>query len=89
MFSWRDANGDEERMTIWAPFPADTGYFGSTTAQYMVNYIVEDLDGLLEHLRAEGVWVDEKREDHEYGRFAWIQDPEGRRIELWEPPAHS
>ena len=50
----------------------------------MINYIVEDLDGVLEQLRAEGVWIDQKREDHEYGRFAWIRDPEGTRIELWE-----
>jgi predicted enzyme related to lactoylglutathione lyase len=52
----------------------------------MINYIVEDLDAVLEALRAEGVTVDEKREDHSYGRFGWAMDPEGNRIELWEPP---
>ena len=46
-------------------------------------------DGLLAALHAEGVTVDDKREDHDYGRFAWIVDPEGNRIELWEPPAGS
>ncbi|MDP9025526.1 MAG: VOC family protein [Candidatus Eremiobacteraeota bacterium] len=90
MFAWRDAeNAKEEHMTIWAPFPADTDYFEPTTSPFMVNYIVEDLDGVLEQLRAEGVWIDPKREDHDYGRFAWIRDPEGARIELWEPPAPS
>jgi len=52
----------------------------------MMNFIVEDLDGLLATLREEGVEVDPHREDHDYGRFAWIADPEGNRIELWEPP---
>jgi predicted enzyme related to lactoylglutathione lyase len=52
----------------------------------MLNYRVDDLDGLLAALKAEGVAIDPKREDHEYGRFAWITDPEGNKIELWEPP---
>jgi hypothetical protein len=52
----------------------------------MVNFRVEKLDNLLETLRQEGVLVDPKREDSAYGRFAWIMDPEGNRIELWEPP---
>jgi predicted enzyme related to lactoylglutathione lyase len=52
----------------------------------MVNFRVADLHGLLEQLRAEGVTVDDKTEDSEYGRFGWVMDPEGNRIELWEPP---
>lgn len=51
----------------------------------MLNYRVDDLDALLDALRKEGVAVDPKREDYEYGRFAWITDPEGNEIELWEP----
>ena len=51
----------------------------------MINYRVDDLDAVLEALREEGVWIDEHREDHPYGRFAWIGDPEGNRIELWQP----
>ncbi len=88
MFRWRDAD-DPERIgtTVWAAFPRDTPYFSPGDAPFMINYRVEDLDGLLERLRAEGVWVDEHRENHEYGRFAWIRDPDGNRIELWEPPA--
>jgi predicted enzyme related to lactoylglutathione lyase len=50
---------------------------------------VEDLDGLLEKLRGEGVWIDPNRADYDYGRFAWIMDPEGNGIELWEPPRRS
>jgi predicted enzyme related to lactoylglutathione lyase len=52
----------------------------------MINYRVENLDELLDALRQEGVEIDPKREDFEYGRFAWIMDPEGNKIELWEPP---
>jgi predicted enzyme related to lactoylglutathione lyase len=52
----------------------------------MVNFRVDDLYGLLEQLREEGVTVDEKTEDSEYGRFGWVMDPEGNRVELWEPP---
>jgi predicted enzyme related to lactoylglutathione lyase len=53
----------------------------------MVNFRVDDLAGLLEQLRAAGVEVDERVEQSEYGRFGWITDPEGTRIELWQPPA--
>jgi predicted enzyme related to lactoylglutathione lyase len=72
---------------VWAPFPADTTYFGPGKRGYMVNFRVDDLAGLLEQLRAAGVEVDERVEQSEYGRFGWITDPEGTRIELWQPPA--
>lgn len=87
MLPWRDAQSPEnEHFTVWSPFPRDTKYFGPGDQTYMINYVVEDLDGLLEELRAQGVWIDENREDHPYGRFAWIKDSEGNRMELWEPP---
>ena len=73
-------------MTVWAIFPKDTKYFDPSRAGFMMNFIVEDLDALLATLREEGVEIDPKREDYDYGRFAWIMDPEGNRVELWEPP---
>ncbi|HUB28129.1 MAG TPA: VOC family protein [Terracidiphilus sp.] len=73
-------------MTVFSYFPADSGYFGHGAQQAMVNFRVDDLDALLDQLGAEGIPIDPKREDHPYGRFAWIQDPEGNRVELWEPP---
>jgi predicted enzyme related to lactoylglutathione lyase len=76
------AAGDQ---TVWAPFSADTDYFGSRDQQAMVNYRVRDLDAMLEQLRTAGVDVEEHGEEHEYGRFAWATDPEGNRFELWEP----
>lgn len=72
-------------MTVFAPFPADTHYFGDGSQQSMVNFRVDDLDGLLKQLSDAGVRIDPKREDYSYGRFAWIWDPEGNRIELWQP----
>lgn len=73
-------------MTVFAHFPNETGYFGDAKQQAMVNFRVDGLDALLLQLAATGVRIDPKREDHAYGRFAWIWDPEGNRVELWEPP---
>jgi catechol 2,3-dioxygenase-like lactoylglutathione lyase family enzyme len=79
------ANGESNAKTVWALFEKGSGYLKPSAATFMLNYRVENLDALLEQLRIEGVWIDPKREDHDYGRFAWIMDPEGNRIELWEP----
>jgi predicted enzyme related to lactoylglutathione lyase len=90
MFHWRQAENPKEKgMTVWSIFPWESPYFGPETNSFMVNYRVDDLDALLERLAAEGVEIDPKRENFEYGRFAWIVDPEGNRIELWEPPKGS
>ena len=74
-------------MTVFAHFPADTKYFGDGPQQSMLNFRVHDLDGLLAQLREAGVRIDPLPEDESYGRFAWIWDPEGNRIELWQPLA--
>jgi predicted enzyme related to lactoylglutathione lyase len=90
MFEWRDAmNPEIKGMTVWSIFPRNTSYFGTGAQSAMINYRVENLDGLLELLKQEGVEIDPHREDYDYGRFAWIVDPEGNRIELWEPPKSS
>jgi len=72
-------------MTVFAHFPADTSYFGDGPQQAMVNFRVDDLEALLAQLARAGVRMDSRREEHTYGRFAWIWDPEGNRIELWQP----
>jgi predicted enzyme related to lactoylglutathione lyase len=72
-------------MTVFAHFPLDSRYFGDGAQQSMVNFRVDDLDALLAQLNEAGVRIDPKREDYSYGRFAWIWDPEGNRIELWQP----
>jgi len=72
-------------MTVFAHFSQTTDYFGDQSQQAMVNFRVDDLDQLLTQLTAAGVTIDPHREDFAYGRFAWIWDPEGNRVELWEP----
>ena len=87
LFAWKGGkDGKVQGHTVWSIFPADTKYFGEDGASFMINYRVKDLKGVLAALRREGVDVDPKVEDTDYGRFAWITDPEGNRIELWEPP---
>jgi len=71
-------------MTVFAHFPENTKYFGEGTQQVMVNFRVDDLDALLRKLADAGVRIDPKRDDASYGRFAWIWDPEGNRVELWQ-----
>jgi catechol 2,3-dioxygenase-like lactoylglutathione lyase family enzyme len=73
--------------TVWNAFAADTSYFAPSTAPFMVNYRVDDLHALLAALRSEGCWVDERVEESEFGKFGWVMDPEGNRVELWQPPA--
>ena len=75
-----------QRHTLWSPFPADTDYFAPSEKPFMINFRVTDLRGLLAKLRSEGVQVDERTDESSYGNFGWVMDPEGNRIELWEPP---
>jgi predicted enzyme related to lactoylglutathione lyase len=72
-------------MTLFAHFPVDSSYFGGGPQQAMLNFRVDDLDALLAQLGDAGVRIDPKREDYSYGRFGWIWDPEGNRVELWQP----
>ncbi len=88
IFRWR-AKEDPARFghTVWSPFPENTQYFEPSVAPYMINYRVENLRALLDELRGAGVWVDDRIEESSYGTFGWIRDPEGVRIELWQPPS--
>ena len=72
-------------MTVFAHFSEDTPYFGHGQQKVMVNFRVDDLDLLLEQLDEAGVEIEPKLENFDYGRFAWIRDIEGNRVELWEP----
>ena len=81
--------GDPGPCLVWAPFPADTKYFEPSTAPFMINFRVKDLHAMLAQLRAAGAAVDDKVQEESYGKFGWVIDPEGNRIELWEPPPAS
>jgi catechol 2,3-dioxygenase-like lactoylglutathione lyase family enzyme len=86
-FAWLSCEDpSRELFTVWSVFPSDSNYFDPSAAPFMINYIVDDIDALLAKLGARGARIDPKREDSEYGRFAWIYDPDGNKIELWEPP---
>ena len=76
------ANG----QSTWSVFPATSDYFGPSTSPFMVNYIVDDLDGVLAKARAEGSEPVGEPTNDEYGRFGWLMDPAGVKIELWQPP---
>jgi predicted enzyme related to lactoylglutathione lyase len=86
-FEWSDEVPKGTGATAWSTFPQDTGYFGHGEQAVMINYRVDDMDGLLASLEAAGVWIDPKRQDEVYGRFAWIKDCDGNRVELWQPVA--
>ena len=86
-FHWRELkNPKRAGSTVWSALKADTDYFGSRRQGHMINYRVADLKKMLAQLKKQGVRVDPKIQDSEYGKFAWIKDGEGNRIELWEPP---
>ena len=87
-FIWRENSDPKEQgATIWSPFPSNTKYFKPSKKQFMINLRVGNLKRVLKALRAEGVAVDDRIEESEFGKFGWIMDPEGNRVELWQPPA--
>ncbi len=85
-FYWRDQNNPGRLgHTVWSPYAATTRYFAPSEAPFMINYRVDNLDEMLAQLRAAGAQVMDRVEEHEYGRFGWAIDPEGNKLELWEP----
>jgi len=86
-FQWAGPdNPDGHGTTVWNVFEATSNYFNPSAAPFMVNYRVADLRALIAALRAEGCQVDDKVDESEYGKFGWVIDPDGNKIELWEPP---
>jgi predicted enzyme related to lactoylglutathione lyase len=86
-FTWTDAAGQPTvGTTIWSIGAADGEGFGPGRSPFMINYRVDDLAALLQALRAEGCQVLDKTDDSEYGKFGWVIDPEGHKVELWQPP---
>jgi predicted enzyme related to lactoylglutathione lyase len=86
-FSWADGEGNPVAgTTAWSIVPAESDQFAPSTASFMVNYRVGDLPGVVKALRQEGCNVLGEIEESEYGKFAWVVDPEGNKVELWQPP---
>ncbi len=87
-FSWANADGQPMGgTTVWSIHPDTSDQFAPSKAAFMVNYRVDDLYALVAALKAEGCNVLEKIDDSEYGKFGWVIDPEGNKVELWQPPA--
>lgn len=85
-FEWRHADNPEKRgFSAWSPFPQSTEYFNPTDRDFMINYRVEILEELLRMLKEEGIEILGDMEVYDYGKFGWIIDPDGQKIELWEP----
>ena len=92
--SWGDAHGagfspanlPPNAFTVWSIFPQDTPYFGDVSQACMINLVVDDLDAALKNVALGGATVLPEREDYDYGQFGWIIDPDGNRVELWQPP---
>ena len=83
-FWWKDANGND-CSTQWSPFPEDTDYYNPSEKPFMQNFRVENLERLLNQLKSEGVIIIGTPETYDYGKFGWVLDPEGNKIELWQP----
>jgi predicted enzyme related to lactoylglutathione lyase len=85
-FEWRQIDDSTKKgLTQWTPFAGNTKYFEPSTKDFMINYIVADIEALAEQLKNEGVTILDKIEDSEYGKFIHILDIEGNKIQLWEP----
>ena len=80
-------DGDARAQTVWSPFKAGSDYFAPSTKDFMINFRVDDLDALLGQLAAKGVACVGEPIDEGYGKFGWIVDPDGVKIELWQPKA--
>jgi predicted enzyme related to lactoylglutathione lyase len=86
-FDWKDDAGKPVAgTTAWCIHSAQSDYFAPSQANFMVNYRVNDVHALVKALREEGCNVLDKIDESEYGKFAWVIDPEGNKVELWEPP---
>ena len=83
-FLWKDKDG-KDCSTQWSPFPEDTKYYAPSKKEFMFNYRVENLVELLKVLKEEGVTIVGEMEEYDYGKFGWIMDNDGNKIELWEP----
>lgn len=82
---WPDDTAEDQGVTVWQVAGKDSKWFGPSTSSFMINYRVDNMDELVAQLRAGGVEIVQGPESHENGKFAWIMDPDGNKVELWEP----
>jgi predicted enzyme related to lactoylglutathione lyase len=82
---WPNDTAEDKGLTVWSVAAKDTSWFGPSESSCMINYRVEDMNGLIANLQKAGVAILKGPESHENGKFAWIMDPDGNKVELWEP----
>jgi predicted enzyme related to lactoylglutathione lyase len=87
ILKWTDDEAEDGGLTVWTVADPATEWFRPSDASFMINYRVDDLDGMIEQLRTGGVEIVGGPESHENGKFAWIVDPDGNKVELWQPMA--
>ena len=85
-FYKQESENGKHDYNVWSPFKSDTPYFNPSQSTFMINYRVDNLDALLVELQKSGIDLVGHPEESEFGKFAWIMDPEGNKLELWEPP---
>jgi predicted enzyme related to lactoylglutathione lyase len=85
ILKWPDDTAEDKGLTVWTVAEKETQWFSPSDSSFMINYRVDDMDGMIEQLRAGGVEIIQGPESHENGKFAWIMDPDGNKVELWEP----
>lgn len=85
ILKWPDDKAEDQGLTVWHVAESDSQWFSPSSSSFMINYRVDDLSELLAQLRAGGVEIISGPESHENGKFAWIMDPDGNKVELWEP----
>lgn len=85
ILNWQDDKAEDGGMTVWTTAAKDSEWFAPSKSSFMINYRVDDMADMIEHLTKNGVDIHSGPESHENGKFAWIIDPEGNKIELWEP----
>ena len=87
ILNWTDDKADDGGMTVWSAADHDTKWFGPSESSFMINYRVDDLDEMIEQLKANGIELVKGPDTDFNGKFAWIMDPDGNKVELWEPMA--
>lgn len=85
ILNWQEDTAEDKGLTVWNVAKKDTQWFSPSDSSFMINYRVDDMAGMIEQLKAGGVEIFQGPESHENGKFAWIIDPEGNKVELWEP----
>ena len=85
VLKWQDDKAEDKGPTVWHIAEKESEWFGPSDSRFMINYRVDNIDEMIAQLRASGIEIVSGPESHENGKFAWIMDPDGNKVELWEP----